>query len=256
MKPVRFYLIRGLTRESVHWGGFPEKLKAMDFVKEVVCLDLPGTGSFYELKSPLKVSEYADFLLSKIHEIQGDKKEPKVILSISLGSMVAVEMVRKRVGEFDKIYLINTSFSDFSPFYRRLLLRAYWRFFRIAIATNPRKKEQEILKMISNNPSIWPSLLDSFSQAAIKRPLKIQNFLRQLTAATFYSVGKKRPEGSFILLNSKGDRMVHHRCSEAIASHWQVPLYTHPSAGHDLPTDDPQWVLDILSKTVKTIRAK
>ena len=248
MKPVCFYLIRGLTRESVHWGDFPEKLRAMDFVKEVVCLDLPGTGSFYKLKSPLKVSEYADFLLSKIHET--NKKGPKVILSISLGSMVAVEMVRKRVGEFDKIYLINTSFSDFSPFYKRLLLDAYWHFFCIAVATNPRKKEQEILKMISNNPSIWPPLLDSFSQAAKKRPLKIQNFLRQLTAATFYSVGKKKPEGSFILLNSKGDRMVDHRCSEAIASQWETPLYTHPSAGHDLPTDDPKWVLDILSKTV------
>ena len=36
-------LLRGLTREARHWGGFPERLGAALGV-EVHCLDLPGNG--------------------------------------------------------------------------------------------------------------------------------------------------------------------------------------------------------------------
>ncbi|PMZ18082.1 alpha/beta hydrolase, partial [Pseudomonas sp. FW306-02-F08-AA] len=32
-------------------------------------------------------------------------------------------------------------------------------------------------------------------------------------------------------------------CSQALAAAWNLPLVMHPFAGHDLPLDDPAWVV-------------
>jgi hypothetical protein len=45
------------------------------------------------------------------------------------------------------------------------------------------------------------------------------------------------------MINSLGDRLAHESCSTAIASKLSVPLITHPDAGHDLPMDDPEWLI-------------
>ena len=250
MEPAQFYLIRGLCREKGHWGGFIDKLKHKSFVREVIPLDLPGTGSFHHLTSPLKIYEYADFLLSQI-DVDENNKTPKVILSISLGSMVAVEMAKKRKNFFHKIYLMNTSFSGLSPFYHRLRWRSFWDFFSIAVISDIRKKELKILKLVSNKPSVWPSLIDFFTEIARKRPCKTSNTLRQLWAASNYFADQKAPqESSFVILGSNGDRMVDSRCSRAISKHWKLPIHVHPWAGHDIAIDDPQWIFDILTKTL------
>jgi pimeloyl-ACP methyl ester carboxylesterase len=47
-----------------------------------------------------------------------------------------------------------------------------------------------------------------------------------------------------LLLNSLGDRMVDPGCTQAIARAWQIEPKTHPCAGHDLPLDDPGWVVE------------
>ena len=241
------YLIRGLSREAAHWCDFKEKLKALDFVEEVIPLEFQGVGRFYNLTSPLKISEYADFLLSQINE---DNRKPKIILSISLGSMIAIEMVKKRKNFFRKVYLMNTSFSNLSPFYYRLRWKSFMDFFKIATSVDVKKKEWNILKLISNNPSLRSLLIDSFVEVAKKRPCKTGNVLRQLWAAFHYSVDSVPPHGtSFVVLNSQGDRMVDPRCSEVFAGNWGVPLHTHPRAGHDLPMDAPEWILDIILKT-------
>jgi hypothetical protein len=37
--------------------------------------------------------------------------------------------------------------------------------------------------------------------------------------------------------------MVDPGCTEAIARAWSLETQTHPWAGHDLPLDDPPWVI-------------
>jgi len=46
-----------------------------------------------------------------------------------------------------------------------------------------------------------------------------------------------------LLLASAGDQLVSLKCSQALAAAWQCPIQTHPWAGHDLPLDDPPWVI-------------
>jgi hypothetical protein len=38
--------------------------------------------------------------------------------------------------------------------------------------------------------------------------------------------------------------LVNSRCSLAIADAWHCALALHPDAGHDLPLDAPQWVIE------------
>jgi pimeloyl-ACP methyl ester carboxylesterase len=46
-----------------------------------------------------------------------------------------------------------------------------------------------------------------------------------------------------LVLASLGDRLVSPGCSRRIASRWALPIRLHPTAGHDLPLDDPEWVV-------------
>jgi pimeloyl-ACP methyl ester carboxylesterase len=46
-----------------------------------------------------------------------------------------------------------------------------------------------------------------------------------------------------LILSSRQDGLVHVNCSLAIASRWKCPLQLHPTAGHDLVLDDPDWVI-------------
>ena len=46
-----------------------------------------------------------------------------------------------------------------------------------------------------------------------------------------------------LYVHGEQDRFVSSQCSRALASAWSVPLVLHPAAGHDLPHDDPDWVI-------------
>jgi predicted alpha/beta hydrolase family esterase len=52
------------------------------------------------------------------------------------------------------------------------------------------------------------------------------------------------------VLRSLGDQMVSPHCSAALARHWACALWEHPSAGHDLALDDPQWLARTVARWV------
>ena len=77
-----------------------------------------------------------------------------------------------------------------------------------------------------------------------QRPVSARNAVRQLVAAARYCAPAAAPVDRVLLLGSQEDRLVSSQCSQAIAQAWGLPLQLHPWAGHDLPLDDPQWVID------------
>jgi pimeloyl-[acyl-carrier protein] methyl ester esterase len=245
-KPVDFYLLRGLGRESAHWGNFLEKLKKHKYVNKVICLDLPGTGIYYQEQSPSTIHEIAQFCMQNIVETGHDK----IILAISLGGMVALELLNDQKNKFKKAYIINSSIANLSPFYHRLQLSALRQFYKMAISKNLKEKELECLKMVSRAEESWEQLSENFAQVAQERPVHILNIVKQLLAASRYKVKKDKPHTPIILINSMGDSMVNPDCSLKLAEHWNLPLYTHPSAGHDLPLDAPEWLIKILEESL------
>ncbi len=243
MQPVDIYLIRGLAREAVHWGEFRQLLEKEKFCNSITCLDLPGAGRFHQLSSPLTISAIASFLLT---QVDSSSNHPKVIISISLGSMVAVEMGLQKPELFSKIYVMNTSFSNLSPFYHRLQLNGFKQLFRIALSKKLETREREVLKMVSQRPELWDSLLPAFVQAAERRPFSPLNLLRQLWAAATYKIPSHSPDCPIVVMNSLGDQMVHSSCSEQLAQHWGLKQYTHPTAGHDIAIDQPEWIIETI----------
>jgi len=64
-----------------------------------------------------------------------------------------------------------------------------------------------------------------------------------LPAAARYRAPPPPPPVPTLLLASTHDRLVRCACSRALARAWRCALVEHPHAGHDLPLDDPQWVV-------------
>lgn len=249
MLPADFYLLRGLAREFAHWGDFAEDLKKQKFCHDVKALELPGAGRFHKLTSPLAIGEMAEFVITQVEE---SKERPKILLSMSLGAMVCCEVVLKRPELFDKVFLINTSFANLSPIYHRLQLKALQSLYHIVRSKDLYNRELEVLKMVSRNKEKWSQVAEEWTEISRQRPMSSLNVLRQLAAAARYRLPKANPQNSeIVVLRSLGDQMVHPDCSKKFADHWQLPLETHPDAGHDLALDAPEWVLKTINKHLK-----
>ncbi len=243
MRPADFYLIRGLARESAHWGSFAKKLEKLDCVGAVIGLDLLGAGQFYKLTSPISIRENAEFLLSQIPK---DNNHPKVLLSVSLGSMVAIEMAQLQPHLFAKVFVTNTSFSNLSPIHHRLQLDAFKHFYNIGKAKSLEERELEVLRMVSRNQKHHPEICKKWVEIAEARPMPLKNFFRQLIAAGTYKIADHPPDIPIVVMRSMGDEMVDPSCSQKLANHWNLPIHTHPSSGHDIFIDDPDWVIDVI----------
>lgn len=59
-------LLRGLTRESRHWGDFPELLRAEITGARVIALDLPGNGDLNAMTSPATILDMASLCRAQL----------------------------------------------------------------------------------------------------------------------------------------------------------------------------------------------
>jgi pimeloyl-ACP methyl ester carboxylesterase len=249
-------LLRGLAREARHWGRFNEQLaQAMGPGAKVDAIDLPGAGRFSEMRSPTSMHQIAEFIRLKFHEIRNRQRErgempaaKSHLVAISLGAMVATEWVNRWREDFSSLVLINTSFNGFSPLYQRLRPEAYWHLLKAAGSQDMREREAHILRLICNRPDVREMLLEEWTAIQQNRPVSLENVIRQLAAAARFTPPTRAPGLPTLILGSGGDRMVAPSCSEAIAAKWQVEFDRHPTAGHDLPLDEPDWVLQRLAR--------
>jgi pimeloyl-ACP methyl ester carboxylesterase len=83
---------------------------------------------------------------------------------------------------------------------------------------------------------------------ARERPLRRHNVLRQLAAARRYRLRGGVPENPLLVLGAAQDRLVDPDCAIRVARHCAAPLRMHPLAGHDLPLDDPAWIVETIAE--------
>lgn len=235
-------LLRGLTRESRHWGDFPEVFQAACPEAEVICLDLPGNGVLHRQDSPADVLAMAEHCRGQLRQrgIVG----PVHLLAMSLGAMVAVAWAAAHPEEIAGAVLINTSLRPFNPFYRRLrprsygcLLRFLWPGDSAAVA------EARILSLTSKRVAA-PELVAAWAAYRREQPVALANALRQLLAAVRYRAPVAAPAIPLLVLASRGDQLVDPACSRRLARLWQTAFAEHPDAGHDIPLDDGPWVAE------------
>lgn len=240
-------LIRGLVRGVGHWSDFPETLKAAFPNDNFEFLEIPGNGTLYQEKSPTNVTEMVESIRRQSQFIQQGKKVH--IIAISLGGMIATAWADRYPMEAEHLVLINSSSAKHSKFYERLRPENYLKMAGLFLGFKTRfstmELEREILAMTANSSERRDFALPLWTKESEDHPVQIQNFFRQLMAAGSYKFPIEPPV-STVLFVSENDHFVSSACSKSLAKSWGCELHVHPWAGHDLPLDDPQWVIERL----------
>jgi pimeloyl-ACP methyl ester carboxylesterase len=235
-------LLRGLARESAHWGDFVPLLQTAFPEAKITLLDLPGTGCFYQENSPNNIPAITADVRQQAFN-QGLLKQPVTLLALSLGAMVAWEWMQKYPEDIGGATLINTSFANLSPFYHRLRWQSYKDFAGLLMARDLYRKEYKIVQLVSNRRDQDQQIAKAWEKIQNERPISFNNSLKQLIAAARFRPDEIKPQPAVLLLNGEGDRLVSNACSQAIQKKWQLELRRHPWAGHDLTLDDGVWVV-------------
>lgn len=235
-------LLRGLARESRHWGELlPALRQGVPAGDAVVALDLPGNGTRWREPSPANVAQMVAAARAALAE--AGHAPPYLLVALSLGGMTALAWAAQAPGELRGCALVNTSLGGLSPFWQRLRPDAWptllW---SIAPGRTAIERERAILRLTSNLP-VSSGTLQAWADVARAHPVSTANALRQIVAAARFRAPARPPPVPLLLLASRRDRLASVRCSRAIAAAWDVPLHEHPSAGHDLALDDPRWLV-------------
>lgn len=240
-KKQKWFFLRGLVREAGHWSGFLEAFASAFPEVEVIALDLPGNGSRFQELSPTNIPQMAEMVREEFLKHRG---EENYLFAISLGAMVGFQWMHKHPDDFKGAVMLNTSMRGLSPVFHRLHPRNYIRIIGMIFSSNPESVERGILEMTSHSRERFEHLAREWVKIQKARPVSLRNLVRQLLAAMRFHPPKERPKSKVLLLNSLGDRLVSPSCSEKIADYWNVPIKTHPTAGHDLTLDASQWVIE------------
>jgi pimeloyl-ACP methyl ester carboxylesterase len=242
---MNWVLLRGLGREKRHWLQFPQMLNG-----QVLCLDLPGIGDEDTASTPLTIAGHTDFLRDRFFE-KRKSDGPWGLLGISLGGMIALDWAHRYPDDFQKLVLINTSAKDLSPLIQRLSVFSFYCLTRALATRELREREKAVLKMVSNLKEKDSETLDQLTAIVQSKPISIANVSKQIVAAGQFTSPSSVHAATLILASMK-DRMVDVRCSKALADRLHAQIKFHPTAGHDLTLDDPQWVADRVNEFATT----
>lgn len=239
--------IRGLTRGSGHWMDFLPIFREKNPRDEVECLDLAGNGERFRERSLLSTAANARDLRSRSRFIAEGRKV--ILFGHSLGGMVAVEWARQFPADIEQLILMNTSSRGLGSPFDRLLLRNMADYVKLLTASDAYESERLTLSVIANNRERAAELLPSLAAYRLAHPVSHENALRQLTAGALAKFPEKLDVKTNIIC-SQNDRMVSVENSLRLAKKWGIVPRVHPTAGHDIPVDDPEWLAEQLLECV------
>lgn len=255
-------LLRGLTRETRHWGRLPAVLRETlgqtsgDSLREaaatstataasaagvrVLLLDLPGNGEFVQRRAPASAAGMVAFVREAA--LETGVPGPYNVLAMSLGAMVATDWAQRHPGEIERLVLVNTSMRPFSRAHERLRPSAWPGLLGVAAHWSAAADaESGIHRLTCNNVDTLGADLAAWTAIRRSAPVRRANALRQLWAAARFSAAAAAPSCALLILSSRADGLVNPVCSAKLAAAWGAPHREHPWAGHDLPHDDPAW---------------
>lgn len=245
---MKWLILRGLTRDQRHWGSFPQTMSAA-LGTEVVCIDAPGFGTEYQRQSPKTMSGITDDIRNRFAALRGDDEWS--LLGISLGGMVTLDWCARYPDDFVRAVIINSSASDSASFKDRFNPSAAFGLITSAFKS-PAAIERTALFASSNRPheELEP-IAKQWAEWKAQTPPSNSSIIGQMVAATRFKLPAtvKVPA---LVLNSRNDRLVSYKNSEAIAKHIGAPLRVNESAGHDLATDDPDWLCEQVASWVES----
>jgi pimeloyl-ACP methyl ester carboxylesterase len=236
-------LLRGLTRETRHWGALPAYLHDALNGARVLPIDLPGNGEFATLRSYTNVADMVGFV--RLAALESGVEGPYRVLAMSLGGMVATDWAQRHPQDIERLVLINTSMRPYSPVQQRLRPQAWAALLRIAVRwRDAQAAETAIHQLTCSNQQTLVDDLAAWTAIRRSAPVSRTNALRQLLAAASFSAAKTPPRCPTLILSSREDALVSPACSASLAMAWHATHRQHAAAGHDLPHDDPAWTAE------------
>jgi len=244
---VNWLLLRGLAREQRHWGAFPERLASVTNRAFVTCLDLPGAGTERHRDSPTTIAGIVADLRARFLPVRDAHPGPWALAAQSLGGMVTMQWAATHPGDFARVAVANTSASDLSPIHQRMDLAVVPQVFAAMADLDPVDRETRILGFTTALVEDKGPIARYFATLAADRPMRRANVLRQLVAASrFKAPGSLQVP--ILVLAAANDRLAAPACGTALATHFGAPMELHPTGGHDLALDDPEWLADRLAE--------
>ena len=234
-------LLRGWSREQRHWGEFPERMRQRIPGGRVACLDLPGVGEARDRSPKTRVPDIVDDLRSRF---EPDPSESWGVLGVSFGGMLALDWAARYPLDFAAVAVSNTSSRGIGTTAERLHPRNVGTIARVAAAQDPRARERLIVSISSNaGADIRERVALEWAKIAAESPVSLWTSMTQLWAASRFEAPVS-VSARVLVMASDADRLVSSACARRLADRLGAALATHPSAGHDLPLDDPSWVAD------------
>lgn len=244
------FFIRGLTRESEHSETLFKFISDNCKFCNIVSFDIPGNGKFRNQESFTNLKQNTDFLRSFWSK---NPKNRSIVLGVSLGGMIVLDWLKRYSSDFDYFFVANSSLGETCSLFERIQPENYYKLLKVALPLSPKDKEEEIMNFTLNIANHKEQILNKWVTIREKRPVKIQNVLRQLWAAFNYELEGSVESEKLKILVSKNDKLVNWNCSKKIAHRFNSKIYMHENAGHDITTDDPLWVLNEILKTYKNL---
>jgi pimeloyl-ACP methyl ester carboxylesterase len=246
---TQWILLRGLTRETRHWGAFEATMRAHRIIGEderVTFIDLPGNGDEHARIAPLSVHALTDFVRTRALSL--GVSMPCRVLAMSLGAMVATAWAQQYPDEIERLVLINTSMRPFARTYERLRPSAWRMLMRIVANWNDAHRcEQLIHRLTCHRTDTFDADLAQWAAFRRTHGASAANAWRQLLAAARFRACSTPPRCPTLLLSSAQDELVNPVCSARIAQKWGAAHVVHAWAGHDLPHDDAGWTCDAIT---------
>lgn len=242
---MHWILLRGLARESAHWGGFIDELARARPDDRFHTPDLYGTGRHHRRRAPLSIAATR----ARLQQDCAGIPAPFGLIGLSMGAMVAMDWAG--VSDECRALVLMSPSSGLSPVHQRLRLSA-WRVLLPLLMSGDRDNTEETILQLTSNRDIRPEVRSLWLAIQRQRPALRTNALRQLWAASRFRPPRCRRDLPALILASRADRLVDWRCSDLLSRSMQWPLALHASAGHDLPLDASQWVVGQISRHFPT----
>ncbi len=239
-RDVNWILLRGLGRELEHWGDFLDRFQQAAGSDHTHCIDIPGNGQFYQHPSPLGIAEYAEHVIAQAQHIEA----PIGLVGLSLGGMIAIELAQKLAPDRVKFCVVINTSTGFNLPYQRAKISALPYALKLVLKFSAESREKQVLSFVSNLQADNQELLQHWTSVRRARPVSLVNIIRQLLAAARYKPAIDKPDCQGLLLCCDKDKLVEVACTTRLQQLWGWPVYIHPTGGHDLPLDDPDWIID------------
>src|SRR5579871_6645220 len=213
-------LLRGLTRETRHWGRLPDALRDATGAARLLPIDLPGNGEFAHVRAPASVAGIVAFVRQAVTQTGArGPRGPYSVLAMSLGGMVATDWAQRYPGEIERLVLINTSMRPFSRAHERLRPSAWPGLLGVAAHwSDAVDAESGIHRLTCNTVDTLEADLAAWTAIRRSAPVSRANALRQLWAAARFSAAAAAPSCAVLILSSRADGLVNPVCSAKLAT--------------------------------------